>query len=186
MAVFGRLPRSLLPGIGVVGAIPFGSEDSLLLAPAAGAASPPDNGLGGRLVVLTPPRGGCGKAFILIVLRIDFPAPFTPGVVSRVFGSGVLPDIVAEGSEDVEGARNALRGRLGIEPGVISEGVGMLPVLLRVFFVGKAGNAVVGGPKDGLDGRGIEAMIEPVYVVKIQIFVVVIAQSWLTEYLTKF
>lgn len=166
VAIFGRLPRSLLPGIGVVGAVPLGSEDSLLFAPAAGAANPPDNGLGGKLAVLTPPRGGCGKAFILIVLRIDFPAPFTPGV-SLVFGSGVLPDIVAEGSEDVEGARNALRGRLGIKPGVISEGVGMLPVLLRVFFVGKAGNAVVGGPKDGLDGRGIEAMIKPVYVVKI-------------------
>jgi hypothetical protein len=33
----------------------------------------------------------------------------------------------------------------------------MPPVLLRVFFAGKAGSAVVGGPKDGLEGLGIEA-----------------------------
>jgi predicted S18 family serine protease len=33
----------------------------------------------------------------------------------------------------------------------------MPPVLLRVFFEGRAGSAVVGGPKEGLEGLGIEA-----------------------------
>jgi hypothetical protein len=126
------------------------------LAPLAGV-KPPESGLGGRLVVLTPPgppRGGCGKALMLIVFRIDFPAPFTPET-ARIFGRGAPPGVA--GSEDVEGARNELLGILGIESERISGVVCMPPVLLRVFLEGRAGRAVVGGPKDGRDGRGREA-----------------------------
>lgn len=136
------------------------SVDSLLIptygfAPLAGAK--PESGLGGRLVVLTPPsppRGGCGKALMLIVFRIVFPARFTPET-ARDLGRGVL--LGAAGSEDVEGARSALRGKSGIGPERSSGVVWMPPVLLRVFFAGKAGRAVVGGPNDGLEGLGIEA-----------------------------
>jgi hypothetical protein len=82
---------------------------------ALAGVKPLDSGLGGRLVVLTPPgppRGGCGKALMLIVFRIVFPAPFTPEA-ARILGRDATPGVV--GSEDVEGARNELLGRLGIE-----------------------------------------------------------------------
>ncbi len=38
-----------------------------------------------------------------------------------------------------------------------SGAVGMAPVLFLVFVVGIAGNAVEGGPYDGLEGRGMVA-----------------------------
>jgi hypothetical protein len=115
----------LFAGLGFLRSLPPGvrgllSADSLLV-PAYGLVAlagvkPLESGLGGRLVVLTPPgppRGGCGKALILIVFRIDFPATFTPEA-ARILGGGALPGVV--GSEDVEGARSALLGRLGIGP----------------------------------------------------------------------
>jgi hypothetical protein len=37
-----------------------------------------DSGLGGRLLSLPSPRGGCGKELILTVLRIVLPAPLKP------------------------------------------------------------------------------------------------------------
>lgn len=131
--------------------------DSLLLPGVAGV-KPPDNGLGGRLVVRTPPRGGCGKAFMLIVFLMVLPAAFTPGAV-RNLGRVELPPGVAGGIPDVEGARSPLFGKLGGEVPLLSklDKVGIAPVLLRVFVVGKAGSAVVGGPYDGLEGRGIAA-----------------------------
>lgn len=70
------------------------------------------------------------------------------------------PGVVGGGSADVEGARSALFGKLGAGPS--SEVDGILPVLLRVFFVGNAGRADVGGPYDGLEGRGIEADMTPI------------------------
>jgi len=126
------------------------SAEPLLFGP--GPASPPDNGLGGRLVVRTPPRGGCGNAFMLIVFLIDLPAPFTPGPVRNLGRTvelpfGVPPGVPSgvEGRLDTEGARRPLFGkpeasdlRLAI--------VGTFPVLLRVFVVGRAGKAVFGGP----------------------------------------
>ena len=133
------------------------SEDSLRLPPVLPGVAPPDNGLGGKLVVRTPPRGGCGNALILIVFLIVFPAALTPGAVRNLGRVVFPPGVVGGGRCDVEGARSPLFGRLGVDPVSKSETVGMLPVLLRVFVVGKAGSADVGGPYDGLDGRGIEA-----------------------------
>jgi hypothetical protein len=97
---------------------------------------------------------------MLIVFLMVFPAALTPGVV-RNFGRVVLPPgVVGGGICDVEGARSPLFGKLRVEdPDWKSESVGMLPILLRVFVVGKAGSAVVGGPYEGPDGRGIAAAI---------------------------
>jgi hypothetical protein len=94
---------------------------------------------------------------MLIVFLIVFPATFTPGVV-RNLGRVVLPPRVLGAVCDVEGARSPLLGRLGVDVlDLKSDTVGILPVLFRVFVVGNAGSAVVGGPYDGLDGRGKEA-----------------------------
>jgi hypothetical protein len=97
--------------------------------------------------VRTPPLGGCGNAFMLIVFLILFPAPLTPGVV-RNFGRAMLLPPGVEGRLDVEGARRPL---LGKPPPLAASAlrlaiVGTLPVLFLVFVVGNAGNAVVGGP----------------------------------------
>lgn len=81
---------------------------------------------------------------ILIVFLMLFPASFTPGGF-RSLGSAVLPPGEA-GMLDVEGARSPLFGRLGAASDLESESVGMAPVLLRDFVVGRAGRAVVGGP----------------------------------------
>lgn len=153
------------------------SADSLLLPSPLDKAllgiAPPDNGLGGRLAVRMP-RGGCGKALMLIVFRIVLPAPFTPGVVLNLGRLTLLPPGVA-GAErfDAEGARRPLLGNRGGEVLILeSVMVGMFPVLFRVFVVGKAGKAVVGGPYEGLDGRGIAAAIMNVALVD---------QDWRTE-----
>jgi hypothetical protein len=130
---------NFLEGPGVTGLL----SDSALFPEPFGAARPPDNGLGGKLAVRTPPRGGCGKALILIVFLMVFPASFTPGAV-RSLGR-VLPE-GDDGMIEVEGARSPLFGRLGAASDLKSDNVGMAPVLLRVFVVGKAGRAVFGGP----------------------------------------
>jgi hypothetical protein len=125
------------------------SEADSILSPALfGGTTPPDNGLGGKLAVRTPPRGGCGKALMLIVFLTLFPAAFTPGVVRNFVRFVVLPP-GEEGRLDVEGARSPLRGSAGVagvEAALRFASVGMAPVLLRVLVVGKAGSAVVGGP----------------------------------------
>jgi hypothetical protein len=126
--------------------------------------NPPANGLGGRLDVrtpCTPPRGGCGKALILIVFLRVLPAEFTPAP-GRSLGRGEVLPLGDAGKErcGCEGARNPLLGRLGtddVSERAKSANVGILPVLFRVF--GNAGRAEVGGPKEGLDGRGIDAAI---------------------------
>jgi hypothetical protein len=154
LAVLG-LFRSL--GVGPRG---LSSADSLLLAEVLPGAIPPDKGLGGRLAVRMPPRGGCGKALMLIVFLIVFPALFTPGVVRDLGRVELPPGVVGGGSCDVEGARSPLFGRLGVEaPDLKSDTVGIPPVLFRVFVVGNAGKAEVGGPHEGLEGRGRDAAI---------------------------
>lgn len=74
----------------VIGLISF---DSFLIPPVLGRVfpedAPPDNGLGGRLDMPIPLRGGCGNALILTLFLSVFPAEFTPGVV-RILGSVVL------------------------------------------------------------------------------------------------
>lgn len=158
LPVLGRF-RSLVPGV-----VGLASVDSLLLTALWDGFTgivPPESGLGGKLDVLTPPRGGCGKALILIVFLIDLPAPFTPGVV-RNLGRVVsdAPGVVGRGSPAAEGARKEDFGRRGGDPSdfAISDGVGMLPVLFRLL-TGSAGKAVVGGPYDGLEGLGRAAAI---------------------------
>lgn len=100
---------------------------------------------------------------MLIVFRSVFPAPFTPGAV-RSFGSGEVgpppTGVVGRESCPCDGARSPLFGRVGVEaPDLKSDMVGMPPVLFRVLFAGSAGRAAVGGPKDGLEGRGSDAAI---------------------------
>lgn len=101
---------------------------------------------------------------MLMVFLIDFPAALTPGSC-RVFGSGEVgllpPGVGVVGSEscECEGARSPLLGRFGVEVDDLNSDdiVGIPPVLLRVFWVGNAGKAAVGGPYEGLEGRGIDA-----------------------------
>jgi hypothetical protein len=103
---------------------------------------------------------------MLIVFLMVLPAAFTPGVF-RNLGRVEDPVGVAGGGipEEVEGARRPLLGKLGGEVPDLSklDTVGIAPVLLRVFVVGKAGSAVVGGPYDGLEGRGIAAAMTIVF-----------------------
>ena len=123
------------------------------------AMAPPDSGLGGRLVVRIP-RGGCGNALMLMVFRNVFPAPFTPGVVLSLGKTVLPPGVVRAARFECEGARIPLFGNRGGEVLVLeSDMVGMFPVLFRVFVVGSAGRAEVGGPYEGLDGRGSAAAI---------------------------
>lgn len=120
--------------------------------------APPESGLGGRLTVLTPPRGGCGKELMLMVFLRVLPAAFTPGVV-RNFGRLVLdPGVTGGGIPEEEGARNEDLGRRGGDSSsLLRSGVdGLLSAPLRVL-VGNAGKAVVGGPYAGLEGRGMAA-----------------------------
>lgn len=122
------------------------SVDSLLPGIELGPAAP-DNGLGGKLVVLMP-RGGCGKALMLIVFLMVLPAPFTPGV-NFDFGSvELLLGVVGWVRCVAEGARRPLFGRLGggTRDVLDSDPAGMFPVLFLVFETGKAGRAVLGGP----------------------------------------
>lgn len=136
------------------------SVDSLRLGSAVPGVAPPDNGLGGKLVVRMP-RGGCGNALMLIVFLIVLPALFTPGVDFDFGSAEGPPGVVGSARCDPEGARRPLFGKLGAgaRDELESDGLGMLPVLFLVFVVGKAGRAVFGGPYDGLEGRGIAAAI---------------------------
>jgi hypothetical protein len=61
------------------------------------------------------------------------------------------------GGKLTEGARNPLFGVAGAD--LVGLGEGMLPVLFLVLLTGKAGNDVLGGPKEGLDGRGSVVVI---------------------------
>lgn len=58
----------------------------------------------------------------------------------------------------VAGGRNVVDGALiPLLLGVLAPdllGVGMAPLLFRVFATGSAGRAMFGGPLDGRDGRG--------------------------------
>lgn len=62
-------------------------------------------------------------------------------------------DIGLVGMTWAEGARKPLLGVVGAD--LIDDTVEMLPVLLRVLFMGSAGSAVLGGPLEGRDGLGI-------------------------------
>lgn len=97
---------------------------------------------------------------MLMVFLIVLPAPLTPGVDFDFGSAGLPPGVVGFVMCDAEGARRPLLGTAGVKlPDFDSEADGIFPVLLRVFETGNAGKAVVGGPYDGLEGRGIEACI---------------------------
>lgn len=90
---------------------------------------------------------------MLMVFRSVFPAALTPGAFPRNLGREDVDEIGDEGADvgwrDCDGARRPLFGRL--DPASLgSDGVGIPPVLLRVFAAGIAGKADVGG----LVGRG--------------------------------
>lgn len=93
---------------------------------------------------------------MLTLFLIVFPAPFTPGVVRNFGRAELAPDIVGGGICDDDGARSPLFG-IWLPSALTSETGEAFPVLFLVFVVGKAGNADVGGPYDGRDGRGIAA-----------------------------
>lgn len=63
-----------------------------------------------------------------------------------------MPRPRVDGAAADDGARNPLLGVFGVDLVGLTEG--MLPVLFRVLFIGRAGNAMFGGPRDGRDGRG--------------------------------
>lgn len=81
---------------------------------------------------------------MLIVFLIVFPAPLTPGV-ARNLGRVVLLPPGDEGRLEDEGARRPLLGTPEASAFKLAI-VGTFPVLFRVFVVGNAGSAVVGGP----------------------------------------
>lgn len=108
------------------------------------------------------PLGGCGKEFMLIVFRIVLPCAFVP--VGRVLSFGsVLDKARPVSGGPPEGDRSPVLGR-GIVRSFESGNVGMAPVLFLVLVVGIAGKADVGGPKDGREGRGIDAAIVSVWI----------------------
>ena len=74
--------------------------------------------------------------------------------ISCNFGSDVVDNDVVGVLYELEGARSPLRGSGVCNPSFMLDKVGIAPVLFRVFVIGIAGNAVVGGP---YDGRGILA-----------------------------
>lgn len=118
--------------------------------------APPDNGLGGKLDVRIP-RGGCGKEFMLIVLRTVFPAALTPGVAlgfCRLFGTGTLGSWFWL----LEGARSPLLGK-GVEYPDVSTIDVIPPILFLVLLVGISGSADVGGAREGLEDRGNDVAI---------------------------
>lgn len=124
---------------------------------------PPEfNGLGGKLDVRMP-RGGCGNEFMLIVLRTVFPAALTPAVClgfCKLFGIGMLGSWVWL---PPEGARSPLLSKC-VECPDVSTVVGIPPWLFLVLFVGIAGSAPEGGPKEGLAERGndvVDIVVRP-------------------------
>jgi hypothetical protein len=90
----------------------------------------------------------------MVFLKV-LPAALTPGV-DLTFGKDKpgLPGTLTD-----EGARSPLRGIAGGDSPNFESEEGRVPVLFRVLPTGKAGSAAVGGPKDGLDGRGNDAAI---------------------------
>jgi hypothetical protein len=110
------------------------------------------NGLGGRLLTRPSPRGGCGNEFILTVFRMVFPALLIPDT-ARGCGKAEVGAGVAGGRKvEVDGARSPLFGVFA--PDFLLGELEIPPVLFLVLVTGRAGNATVGGPFDGRDGRG--------------------------------
>jgi hypothetical protein len=101
----------------------------------------PDNGLGGILAVRL---GGCGNELILTVFRMDLPALFTPAPLGT--GRAMVGAGDKGGPLCMDAADGALSPLLGL-PGVLV-GLAIPPVLFRLFGMGKAGRAPVGGSLD--------------------------------------
>lgn len=133
---------------------PVSAEPLRSINPALAGVKLPESGLGGRLAVLIP-RGGCGNALILIVFLTVFPGVFTNGV-DLTLGNVLLPELGVEICDD-EGVRRPLFGMLGVAGK--SDNDGTPPVLFRVLIAGRAGNADIGGPFEGLNGLGRVAIV---------------------------
>lgn len=109
------------------------------------------NGLGGKLLPRVSPRGGCGNELILTLFLSVFPPPLTARP-SFDCGSAVRGAEPAGGKFIAEGV---LRPDLGVPGADLAIGVaGMFPVLFRVLLTGNAGSAMLGGPREGREGRG--------------------------------
>lgn len=112
---------------------------------------------------------------MLMVFRIVLPAAFTPGVPRglgrAVIGAGVVGAVCM-----LEGVRRPVLGSGVWGPSLESGIVGMAPVLFLVFVVGIAGNAVEGGPIDGLEGRGMVAGMLMLSVIRRGLYVCEIKQ----------
>jgi hypothetical protein len=86
---------------------------------------------------------------VLFVLPVDC-RPF--GCGKAAVGAGL-----GGGGKLTDGARNPLFGVPGADLVGLSEGI--LPVLFLVLVTGKAGKDVLGGPREGLEGRGSVVVI---------------------------
>lgn len=116
----------------------------------------PPSGLGGRLVTLLSPRGGCGNEFMLTVFRIVFPGACIFDT-DLGWGRAVVGAGVGVTSEE-DGARKPL---FGVDVAERFTGVGSPAALFRVLPMGKAGRATFGGPFDGrLAGRGMVVIVQ--------------------------
>lgn len=114
------------------------------------------SGLGGKLLDLLSPRGGCGNELILTVFRSVLPAALTAPMaftLARLLERGnVVVGTGVGGVKILEGARRPLLGVDGADFTGACDGI--FSVLFRVLCTGKAGNAILGGPFEDRDGRG--------------------------------
>lgn len=147
----------------------------------------PARGLVGRLPPRRSPLGGFGNELMLTVLRIVL-GPKAPEPTAGLFGVGVFgavstgllafgragllicgkaglfgcgrADVGAGdgGARPNEGDLREVWGKFGADLDEVM--VGMLPVLFLVFVIGKAGNAMFGGPFDGREGRGKVGIVD--------------------------
>lgn len=84
----------------------------------------------------------------------DFRSVLPPGVARPLgLGKAVAGAGVGGGRCVVDGARSPLLGVLGVVNDFPGDPIP--PVLFRVFGIGKAGSADVGGPIEGRDGLGM-------------------------------
>ena len=164
-------PEETDVGLVLVSAEPRRLAGLLPALPLDPSNPPPESGLGGRLAMRFAAFGGCGNAAMLMVRRIvllgglasfELMGVLLMAETVRMVGrlevefAGELNE-VGEAKPDAEGALRPDRGSGGADS--VEGADGSAPRLLRVRDDGRGGRAVLGGPRDGLDGRGAVAAI---------------------------